>query len=259
MKRFPPRSRRPKSDKEPRHTRSPRNLSFAHSAPVHPFTLRGGTRIEEVYQLPIRVSGPHLFLTSAARLMAPTTYSMPALFSRLRAYYAGVEPEAPVISTSSAVLLLVRMINEPWACADILQIAYTLIYVLPFYISPTTRPSPQLSRDAPSVIRGRIRLVTWSCIVCSTGTFVLLSSVGGGSPLKSLHFMGYWPLGAIEAVRNTGLTGILFLGPLFEAGVAEGRWRDWIRFRGLSSSIGSWIGWRNLVAVCYGSPALVTT
>ncbi|KAE9374469.1 Abi-domain-containing protein [Stipitochalara longipes BDJ] len=157
----------------------------------------------------------------------------PAFYSWVKAYYTGVEPEAPIISTSSAVLLL---------------IAYTLLYVLPFYISPTTRPSPQLSRDAPSVIRGRIRLVTSSCIVCSTGTFVLLSSVGSGSPLNSLHLMGYFPIGVAEAVRNLGLIAILFLGPLFEAGAAEGRWRDWIRLRGLSASIGSWIGWRNLVA-----------
>jgi prenyl protein peptidase len=133
--------------------------------------------------------------------------------------------------------------------ADIFQIAYTLIYVLPFYISPTTRPSPQLSRDAPSVIRGRIQLVTASCILCSMGTFVFLSSVDNGSPLKSIHYMGYFPVGVSEAFKSLGLTAILFLGSLFEGGVVEGRWRDWIRLRGLSAAIGGWIGWRNMVAV----------
>jgi prenyl protein peptidase len=134
--------------------------------------------------------------------------------------------------------------------ADTFQIAYTLIYVLPFYISSTTRPSPQLSRDAPSVIRGRIRLVTASCIVCSLGTFVLLSSVDNGSPLKSLHCMGYFPIGATETLESLALTAILFLGPLFEGGIVEGRWRDWLRLRGLRASISSWMGWRNFVAVC---------
>ncbi len=74
--------------------------------------------------------------------------------------------------------------------------------------------------------------------------------MGNGSPLKSLHLMGYFPVGRIEVFKYLGLTAILFLGPLFEAAVAEGRWRDWVRLRGLSASIGSWIGWRNLVAVC---------
>jgi prenyl protein peptidase len=175
----------------------------------------------------------------------------PTIYSRLKAFYIGVEPEVPIISTSVAVLLLVCAMARSCvdACADILEIAYTLIYVLPFYFFATTRPSPQLSRDAPSVIRGRVRLVTLSCIICSLATFVSLSSVGNGSPLKSLHLMGYFPVGLVEASKNLGLTAILFLGPLFEAGAAEGRWRDWIRLRGFSISMSSWIGWRNLVAV----------
>jgi prenyl protein peptidase len=89
-----------------------------------------------------------------------------------------------------------------------------------------------------------------SCILCSVGTFVLLSSVDNGNPLKSIHHMGYVPVGVAEAFQCLGLTAILFLGPLFEAGVAEGRWRDWIRLRGVSTAISGWIGWRNMVAVC---------
>jgi prenyl protein peptidase len=81
------------------------------------------------------------------------------------------------------------------------------------------------------------------------GTFVLLSSVGNGSLLKSLHLMGYFPVGVAEVIKNLVLTAILFLGPLFEAGAAEGRWRDWLRLRGFSASVSSWMGWRNLVAV----------
>ncbi|OWO99907.1 hypothetical protein B2J93_6962 [Marssonina coronariae] len=156
-------------------------------------------------------------------------------YPRLKSSYtAEKEPELlPPISTSTAVALL---------------IIYTLIYVIPFYLSSTTRPSPTLSRDAPSVIRGRIRSVTVSCTICSMITFIVLSSVNAGSPLKSLHSMGYFPVGILEAAKSLGLTAVLFLGPLYEAGVAEGGWRDWIRLRGLDAIMDGWIGWRNMVA-----------
>lgn len=119
----------------------------------------------------------------------------------------------------------------------------------PFYVSSTTRPSPQLSRDAPSVIRGRISAVTFSCIICSVSTFVLLASVKNGDPLQAIHNMGYFPVGFVEAARSVALTCLLFLGPLFEAGIVDGAWRDWIRLRGFSALFGSWIGYRNIVAV----------
>ncbi|KAK2628614.1 hypothetical protein QTJ16_001717 [Diplocarpon rosae] len=156
------------------------------------------------------------------------------IYSRLKSIYTiEKEPESPPISTLTAVALLV---------------AYTLIYVVPFYLSATTRPSPTLSRDAPSVIRGRIRSVTVSCIICSATTWVLLSTVDAGSPSKVFHYMGYFPLGILEAAKSLGLTAVLFLGPLFEAGIAEGGWRDWVRLRGLDTIINGWIGWRNMVA-----------
>jgi len=143
------------------------------------------------------------------------------------------KPDLPAISTTTAVALLVL---------------YTLIYVLPFYISSTTRPSAKLSRDAPSVIRGRIQAVIFSCFICSVFTFVLLSSVENGRALHSLHLMGYIPFGFPEAGKCLALTCILFLGPLFEAAIVEGRWRDWIRFRGIDTIFGGWIGYRNYIA-----------
>ncbi|PVH85487.1 Abi-domain-containing protein [Cadophora sp. DSE1049] len=161
--------------------------------------------------------------------MAPT-----GIYSRLKAFYTGEkEPDLQPIRTTTVVALL---------------IAYTVIYVAPFYLSSTTRPSQNLSRDAPSVIRGRIRSVTTSCIICSLFTFVLLSSVETGSPFKSIHHMGWFPIGILEASKGVGLTAILFLGPLFEGGIAGGGWRDWIRLRGLNTIISGWIGWRNFVA-----------
>lgn len=69
------------------------------------------------------------------------------------------------------------------------------------------------------------------------------------SPLKALHRMGYVPIGLVETAQSLALTAILFVGPLFEAGIVEGGWRDWIRLRGLDAVISSWMGWRNMVAV----------
>lgn len=60
--------------------------------------------------------------------------------------------------------------------------------------------------------------------------------------------MGYFPIGLEETVKAVGLTAILFAGPLFEAGIAEGGWRDWICLRGVNEVISGWIGWRNYVA-----------
>jgi prenyl protein peptidase len=61
--------------------------------------------------------------------------------------------------------------------------------------------------------------------------------------------MGYYPLGLDETIKTLLLTAIPFAGPLFEAGIAEGGWRDWIRLRGVNETIRGWIGWRNYVAV----------
>lgn len=43
----------------------------------------------------------------------------------------------------------------------------------------------------------------------------------------------------------------LFAGPLFEQGVVDGGWKDWIRLRGLYESLSSWIGYRNFIVVGY--------
>lgn len=134
------------------------------------------------------------------------------------------------------------------AAAIALLVLYTLIYVLPFYISKTTRPSPQLSRDAPSVIKGRIASVTTSCIISSVCTFIILCTADHETPLQALHILGWYPVGVEESVKAVALTAILFLGPLFEAGIAEGRWRSWMRLRGLNTTISGWIGYRTFVA-----------
>ncbi|KAH8803218.1 hypothetical protein F5884DRAFT_739444 [Xylogone sp. PMI_703] len=156
------------------------------------------------------------------------------LLSQIRSYFHGEpEPEKPVLSTLSAITLLVL---------------YTLVYVIPFYLSQITRPSPTLTRDAPSVIRARIRSVTLSCTICGIFTFSIISSSEHGSVTRALHYMGFFPIGIIETVKCLALTGILFLGPLFESGIVEGGWKDWLRLRGVGDALGSWMGWRNIVA-----------
>jgi len=52
----------------------------------------------------------------------------------------------------------------------------------------------------------------------------------------------------LDILRTLLLCAILFIGPLFEAGVVKGQWKDWIRGRHVVETLSSWIGWRNLVA-----------
>ncbi|RKF55205.1 putative CAAX prenyl protease 2 [Golovinomyces cichoracearum] len=131
--------------------------------------------------------------------------------------------------------------------ATALLVIYMLIYVLPFYLSSSTRPSSSQSRDAIPVIRARIRSVTVSCCICSTITLLITRTEGDVSLLRVLQTMGYLSLSLSEIFNSLFLTSILFLAPLFERGFVEGEWKDWIRLRGLRTTILSWTGWRNYV------------
>ncbi|KAI9850129.1 MAG: hypothetical protein M1838_006064 [Thelocarpon superellum] len=161
--------------------------------------------------------------------MAPT-----GLFNRLKGYYSkDPEKDVPAITPQAAAVL---------------SILYTLLYVLPLYVSPTSRPSTQLSRDAPSVIRARIRAVTFSCIVSTAATFYVIATWGHASPLEAVRLLGYWPVSVGAIGKSFTLTALLFAGPLFEKGIVEGGWKDWTRGEQLGEVFGSWIGWRNFVA-----------
>ncbi|OTB08470.1 hypothetical protein M426DRAFT_51977 [Hypoxylon sp. CI-4A] len=139
----------------------------------------------------------------------------------------------PPISTRTAVFLLV---------------IYTLIYVVPFYLSSKTRPSISLTRDAPSVIRARIASVSLTCIICSAITFVILTSQGRATTVEALHTLGYWPIGLVETAKCFLLTAILFAGPLYEYVVVDEGWRDLVALRPLSTLLSEWTTWRNIVA-----------
>jgi prenyl protein peptidase len=45
------------------------------------------------------------------------------------------------------------------------------------------------------------------------------------------------------------LVGILFAGPLFEAGIVDGSLKDWLSCRYIVPEFSSWVGYRNLVVV----------
>jgi prenyl protein peptidase len=123
------------------------------------------------------------------------------------------------------------------------------IYVIPFYLSSATRPSPTLTRDAPSSIRARTRAVTFSTIVCSVLTVYVLYEHGVPA-MEIVKLLGLWPVSFIDTARTMLLVMILFAGPLFEQGVVEGAIGDWVKLRGVHESLSSWIGYRNYIVVC---------
>ncbi|EER40422.1 CaaX prenyl proteinase Rce1 [Histoplasma capsulatum H143] len=160
--------------------------------------------------------------------MAPTGF-----MDMLKSLYSEDEKPAPVLSIYTAVIL---------------SVVFTLLYVIPFYLSSSTSPSPTLSRDSPSVIKARVRAVTTSCFLSSLGIFCFFILKASCAPAEALRLLGWWPIGPLEIAKSFLLTALLFMGPLFEAGIVEGEWKDWIRGRRVAETLGGWIGWRNFVA-----------
>ncbi|KAJ5752304.1 CAAX amino terminal protease [Penicillium odoratum] len=158
---------------------------------------------------------------------------------------------APVSVLASIKSLYTKHQDEPSLSINtvaLLSVALTLLYVVPLYLSPATRPSPSLSRDAPSVIRARIRVVSASCILTTLVVLWLAVNQGGSSLGAAVTLMGWWPISVADIARSLLLTAILFIGPLYERGIVEGEWRFWFRYSKLSESLGGWIGWRNYIA-----------
>ncbi|KAH6636607.1 hypothetical protein F5144DRAFT_628629 [Chaetomium tenue] len=154
-------------------------------------------------------------------------------YLRLKHYHA--VPPPPPITTRAAYGLIAL---------------YALSYFIPFYLSRTTRPSPTLSRDSPSVIRARIRSVTLSCLACTAATYVVVSRAGAGTttPLEALHLLGLWPVALWDSLRVLFLTALLFAGPLFSYLVVDRGWADWARLEPLREVWSEWTTWRNIIA-----------
>ncbi|EXJ69740.1 prenyl protein peptidase [Cladophialophora psammophila CBS 110553] len=163
--------------------------------------------------------------------MAPMDF-----FVKLRnTYFGHADKDRPVISPTTAAVL---------------SVTCTLIYVVPFYLSSSTRPSPTLNRDAPSVIRARIRAVTLACIIASAATLYVLTRTAKLSLSEALHMLGCWPVRPLDLFKSLTLTFLLYIGPLFEKIFIE-RDLDDLLHRGIaatSETLSSWQGYRNFVA-----------
>ncbi|KAL7274625.1 CAAX prenyl protease [Rhizina undulata] len=133
--------------------------------------------------------------------------------------------------------------------ASLFSVIYTISYVGVLYISPLSRPSPNLPRDTPSVIRIRIRAVTIVSILCLLLTSVIDHLTTTSSWKETASRLGCWPVTPrtiLDILRSLLLVAVLFAGPLLERLCFEGGWR------GLPEQayymLKSWMGWRNFVA-----------
>jgi prenyl protein peptidase len=129
------------------------------------------------------------------------------------------------------------------------QISSTVLYVLPFYLFDTTRPSPTLSRDSDSVIQARIRLVTISTAVSTLITSYIVYACTGLSRSEIVQFLGFWPIYLEQIVKSLSLTALLFLGPLFERVIIEEGYKRYFTSPfPLVAELSTWVGYRNYLA-----------
>ncbi|TKA68636.1 hypothetical protein B0A55_07376 [Friedmanniomyces simplex] len=162
------------------------------------------------------------------------------LFDKVRNYYHTKqdEPAPPPITSQTALL-----------CAAL----YTLIYIAPFYLSPTLRSTPLQSRDAPAVIRARVRAVALSCLFSTVITVYILAIPGQATPPEIARLLGLWPLDPRDIARTLALVATLFAGPLYETLIIDSAWRQ-LAPATLTSGLFSnnnknhnWIAYRNLL------------
>ena len=90
--------------------------------------------------------------------------------------------------------------------------------------------------------------MTFSTITCTLITALYLYQQDV-SAVQLLHLFGIWPISIFDTVRGLLLVCILFAGPLFENGIVDGEWRDWVKLKGVHETLSSWIGYRNFVVV----------
>lgn len=136
--------------------------------------------------------------------------------------------------------------------ASVFSLLYTLCYVGVLYLSPLSRPHPNLPRDAPSVICVRIRAVTIVSIMTLTVTSGITAiTTPKRSIFEVLSFLGLFPTPSslLGIFRSLLLTAILFTGPLVQRVCLDDGWRE-IKYD-VSRMFSTWVGWRNYVAVCF--------
>ena len=133
--------------------------------------------------------------------------------------------------------------NEALFC----ELLFTLLYVAPFYLSATLRSTPLHSRDAPTVIRARVRAVGLTCVACTLLTVYILAIPGGATPQEVLRLLGLWPVNPIDVVRVLGLVTVLFTCSQYEELLVNSGWREWSFSAFREATFNSWTGYRNLI------------
>lgn len=128
-----------------------------------------------------------------------------------------------------------------------LTVLFTIIYIAPFYLSPTLRSNSIANRNTHSVIEARIRAVIWSCVASVVITVCILLLKGHLTVGEVLHLLGVYPVNVIDTVKSFLLVAILFAGPLFERAIVEGEWKSWGGAAIKETVYDDLIGWRNLV------------
>lgn len=90
--------------------------------------------------------------------------------------------------------------------------------------------------------------MTLSTLTCTVITALYLYQ-HDVSASQLLHLFGVWPVSVFDIARGILLVCILFAGPLYENGVVDAEWKNWIKLKGVREVLCSWIGYRNFVVV----------
>lgn len=167
-----------------------------------------------------------------------------------------VDLQEHVAGQATATTIMVYTTENPSGftpfSASIVSVLYTISYVGVLYISPLSRPHPNLPRDSPSVIRVRIRAVTLVTIVALVVTSsITFATTSNQSLFEVLSFLGLSPTpsSVADIFRSLLLTAILFTGPLVQRLCFDNGLRD-IK-DDVKKMFYTWTGWRNYVAVCF--------
>lgn len=142
----------------------------------------------------------------------------------------------------------------PTALATLLSLLHTTLYVGVLYLSPLTRPRPNLPRDTPAHIRLRVRAVTVATLLSVTITSVLLlsyrkpwNSITDNAGVLGIYEPG--PFVLLDTLKAIALTAVLFIGPIWkgfeEVRVGGEGFKGWLEE--FATDMRSWVGWRNCI------------
>lgn len=123
-----------------------------------------------------------------------------------------------------------------------------ILYIAPFYLSPTLRSTALANRNAPQVIMARIHAVFLVCLACTVLTVYVLAVPGHATPRECLAVLGIYPVSLVDIAKCLLLLVIWFIGPLFESGIVERGWTRWGRWSSIHETLWDDLaGYRNYV------------